>query len=66
LELDNFRDKMYCRECLERVNISTNKAIVEADSKGYFWIYCRKCRNLISEANDVDYLNQRHDEGDLP
>ncbi len=56
-ESDSFCDKMYCRMCQKQVNISTNKAIVETDLKGYFWIYCKNCSNIVSESNDTDFLN---------
>ena len=56
--IDHLRDKMFCRWCKKRVNISTEKAIVCETKEGYFYIYCERCKMEIEEVNDDDFLNQ--------
>lgn len=60
-ELDHFRDKLECRWCHKRVNISTEKAIIGQTQDGFFNVYCRKCWSSVEEANDDDYLNNKFD-----
>jgi len=59
---DHFHDKMFCRYCKKRVNISTRKALIAETNDGYFFIYCEKCWMEIEEVNDDDYTNHKFGE----